>query len=216
MSNSEYIINIPEISCYCIIYSRLIKRDKCKQILSILERDAVNRFTILDFHKNPTLTPRTNCFYADEGIVGMNYSTTYIPGQPWHPLIDELRHDISTPNFLPDSCLVNGYIEKSDKVGKHRDNECGPPLNVVCTVSFGGTRFFKFQAHETTWAKLGKTPPASFEIPLHEGDVLYMYGNTNIYFTHEILNLRIKDGYEFRPRYSATFREVRGSKYHKK
>lgn len=145
----------------------------------------------------------------------MNYSSTSIPKLPWNQLVYQLMQDVSTPNFHPDSCLTNGYIKQDDKVGFHRDKQLNDTLSVVCTVSFGGTRYFKFKPYEKEWQKLGLKLPSPFEIKLEEGDVLYMFGKTNIYFEHEILCLRIKDNCEYIPRYSATFRQIRGTEYHK-
>lgn len=110
---------------------------------------------------------------------------------------------------------MDGFIDESDNIGAHRDKQLNG-LNIVCSISFGGSRYIKFKPYKDEWKKLKLTEPSSFEVKLNDGGTLYMFGNTNIYFTHEILSLRKKDNCEFKPRYSATFREIKGTQYHKK
>lgn len=74
----EQIINIPNLECFCVIYRELIP---FHEIYNILREDCVKRFPITVW-SNETLTPRTNCFYADNDINAMKYSTTLIPKIP--------------------------------------------------------------------------------------------------------------------------------------
>lgn len=201
----EILFEYPEINSFCEIWRRVIPSEDCKTIYDILERDCTMRYPITVYGRE-TVQPRTNCVYADEHISEMNYSTATIPAIPWDPKIRELRDLVSTSEFVPDSCLVNGYILEKDTVGLHRDKYLKDGNNVVCTVSFGGSRRFIFKPYKKIQCPI-ELP--TFETILNEGDVVYFYGDTNVYFEHEIPKYRkTKDNFEFAPRYSATFRQI--------
>lgn len=208
----EFVINIPELNCFCIVYRCGVPADQIEDIKNCLIDDCTERYSITVFN-NQTLAPRTNCFYADDGINGMKYSSTVIPAIPWKPPIQRLRDLVCRENFIPDSCLVNGYLNPKDKIGEHRDHKTDGVHNIVCTVSFGGSRFIKFRPYKPEWEKLSIPIPDPMEIKLNECDIVYMYGNMNVFFTHEILNVRKKDNIVFEPRYSATFRVIKDSNY---
>ena len=144
----------------------------------------------------------------------MDYSNSAIPSLGWREELEELRYLVSSDSFRPNSCLVNGYIDIEDRVGLHRDKDLFDGSNFVCTVSLGGTRRFIFRRWKGKIPESKKVPegveiPEIVETELNEGDVVYMYGNTNFYFEHEIAKYRkTKDSFEYAPRYSCTFRVI--------
>lgn len=212
MSN-EFLINIPEINCFVEVFRSAIPKNLCHQMLSTLEEDCIKKYPIQIYGKT-NLQARTNCLYANEEISKMEYSNTEIPSIPWKESIEHLRYLISNEEFIPNSCLVNGYIGENDYVGPHRDKGLHDGNNMVCTVSFGGTRRFLYEPYDGTLPhdKTKKIGLTSIETYLHEGDVVYMYGDTNIYFKHSIPKYRKRlDPYVFSPRYSCTFRLIKDS-----
>ena len=204
-----FVVDIPEIDCYVKVYKGLLDEDRLKRLYKLSKASCVKRYPITVFGKK-TIQPRTNCVFGDIDLLGsyVKYSTAEIELTEWHAEMRELCDDIATPNFSPDMCLVNGYINLTDMVGAHRDKDLQDKYNTVCTVSLGGTRRFIFKPY-----KPHKLIPENIEIELEHGDVLYMFGNTNEYFTHEIAKYRkTMDKFEFAPRYSLTFREQQGGK----
>ena len=197
----EYIINLPEINCFVIIYRNVIKTE---EIFKVLERDCIVRHPITIFGKK-LIQPRTNCLYANENIKEMKYSTATIQALPFPKVIEELKNTISISGFAPDSCLINGYLSELDNVGLHRDKNLKDGNDIVCTVSIGYSRKFRYVPYKKISCPIELK---SYETILNNGDILYMYGATNTYFQHEILKYNKKDPYEFGPRYSATFRKI--------
>lgn len=207
----EFLICIPELDCYVRVFRNAIPDDVCKKVLLAVQEDCIKRYPIKVFD-NIVLQPRCNCLYSD--VAQMDYSNSAIPSLGWRDELIELKDLVSSDTFHPNSCLVNGYINVDDRVGLHRDKDLFDGSNFVCTVSLGGTRRFIFRR----WK--GKIPPSKLipddvhipefvETELNEGDVVYMYGNTNFYFEHEIAKYRrTKDSFEYAPRYSCTFRVI--------
>lgn len=200
---SDYIINRPDIGCFVQIFRGGVPKEIADDMLILLKDECTTRYSIT-VYGNTTMQPRTNVLYADDNISYMHYSTVDMPAKLWNPQMDYLRNFVSQGDFHPNSCLVNGYIEPKDRVGLHRDKEM-EGNNTVCTVSFGGTRRFVFKPYK-------KSPIVDqldvHDVELYHGDIVYMYGNTNIHYEHEIPAPRVKDTFDKSPRYSATFRQI--------
>lgn len=213
----EFLLNIPELNCYVEIFRNAIPKELCDKVLAIVEDDCAHRYPIRVWN-NAVEQPRCNCLYADDNITQMDYSKSAIPAQPWKPEIEELRYLVSSDTFHPNSCLVNGYINIDDVVGAHRDKDLFDGNNFVCTVSLGGTRLFRYNRYKGTIPPNKKIPddvvlPDRVDTYLNEGDVVYMHGNANFYFEHEVLKYRKTiDKYHFKPRYSCTFRVIENGK----
>lgn len=203
--SSEMLINDKETDCYCYVLRNIISEDLCSKLFNKFKKRCIERHKIIVFNKE-TLTPRTQILYADEEINTMSYSNLELASRPWCDLTQKLRNIVSKlinythiEEFEPNSCLVNGYIEKTDMVGAHRDKNLKD--NIVCTVSIGGTRRFIFKPY--------KKDGSFIETELHNGDVVFMTENTNKLYTHEIPKYRpTKDTWEYKIRYSATFRKL--------
>ncbi len=201
----ENIINRKD--CYCYIFRNVVDENLCERIFDKLLRKCTKRYAITVFNREG-ITPRTQLLYADDIIKEMNYSTVKIPAKPWTEDMSILRdfckdliHYTHISSFKPNSCLINGYIEETDMVGAHRDKGLKDGNDIVCTVSLGGTRRFVFRDH--------KTKAIEADVLLNEGDVVFMCGDTNKEFTHEIPKYRkTMDKWEFKERFSATFREI--------
>lgn len=188
------------------IFRSVVNNDLLKRLKKYFTKKCTKRYPIT-IHGNETITPRTQLLFADEGIDYMNYSTTQIPSKNWNDDLSELREVVKelatytrVGKFLPNSCLVNGYINPEDKVGAHRDKNLKDGNDIVCTVSIGGTRRFTFRKY--------KENKIIHEIEVHNGDVVFMMGDINTDYTHSIEAYRQKDTFEFKPRFSATFRHI--------
>ena len=220
----EIMIGIEELNCLVEIYRNVIDEDLCKRLYNTVKEDCITKYDISYFDRttkqmSTIQQPRTNCVYADENVTNMSYTTVKIPTLPWNNSITELKETISFEDFKPNSCLVNGYLSLNDHVGLHQDKELRDENNIVCTVSLGGSRCFKFvpffgnltnKEQKLLDKYLEENDELStYETYLNEGDVVYMYANTNRYFKHQILKYRkTKDPYSFKPRYSCTFRVI--------
>ena len=202
----ESLINFPEINSYVVIYRNIVPPQECEILFKILERDCTIRYPITVYGRE-TIQPRTNCVYSDDGINEMKYSTATIKTIPWNNTVKSLRDSVSHDEFHPDSALINGYLNREDKVGFHRDKFLKDSNNTVCTVSIGGTRRFRFRPYKNISCPVQL--PDKIETYLNNGDIVYMHGNTNIYFEHEIPSMRINERFEFYPRYSVTFRQIK-------
>ncbi len=201
----EMLIDDEKTNCYCYVLRNIISEDLCLKLFNKFKKRCIKRHKITVYDKE-TITPRTQILYANEEINTMKYSNLELESRPWCDLTDKLKNIVSKlinythiEEFEPNSCLVNGYIEKTDMVGAHRDKNLKD--NIVCTVSIGGTRRFIFKPY--------KKDGVSIETELHNGDVVFMTENTNKLYTHEIPKYRpTKDSWEYKIRYSATFRKL--------
>lgn len=209
----EFLINIPELNCYVEVFRNAISDDICEKVLAVVEEDCNHRFPNRVWNKT-VLQARCNCLYADEDITQMDYSNSAIPAMPWRPEIEELRHLISSDTFHPNSCLCNAYVNVDDVVPLHRDKDLFDGNNFVCTVSLGGTRVFRYERYKGVIPADKKIPdglvlPDRVDTLLNQGDVVYMHGNANFYFEHEVRKFRkTLDKFPFKPRYSCTFRVI--------
>ena len=124
---------------------------------------------------------RNTCFFSDESS-GYKYSGNKVGSAP---LTNSLRKLIFEVNQLVGSSfngiLVNEYLDGSDYIGAHSDDETGlDPVGVV-SVSYGAERNFRIR--NRTGENSGKV---AFEIPTAHGAVLHMGGEFQKLYTHEI------------------------------
>lgn len=118
-------------------------------------------------------------FFSDESE-GYSYSNQLMASQP---LTDNLRLLLADINKRFDAdfngILVNRYNDGNQTIGKHSDDERALSSNggVAC-LSYGAAR--KFRIH-SKWK--GET---KLDIILYHGSLLYMGGDFQKQFTHEI------------------------------
>lgn len=107
------------------------------------------------------------------------YSGLSLNLNKWIPEVKEIRDRIEKEYAFPaNACLLNEYKDGSQYVGYHSDKEVSQKfLNVVCTVSLGGTRAFLLKHKKT-----GKL----IKVDLNSGDLCIMQGRCQELWKHQI------------------------------
>jgi alkylated DNA repair dioxygenase AlkB len=134
-------------------------------------------------------------FFSDESI-GYKYSKKLMKSKP---LSKDLSNLLITINKILgtqfNGILVNKYMDGSDYIGAHSDDETGLDGIGVVAISYGSERIFRIRDKHT------KTVVCD-EPTTHCG-ILHMGGNFQKFYTHEIpIQKKIKE-----PRISFTFRK---------
>ena len=134
-------------------------------------------------------------FFSDESI-GYKYSKKLMKSKP---LSKDLSDLLITINKILgtqfNGILVNKYMDGSDYIGAHSDDETGLDGIGVVAISYGSERIFRIRDKHT------KTVVCD-EPTTHCG-ILHMGGNFQKLYTHEIpIQKKIKE-----PRMSFTFRK---------
>jgi len=126
----------------------------------------------------PAKQPRNVGFFSDFSI-GYKYSTTLMPSKP---LTDGLKEMLEGVNRMyPDAnfngILINTYLDGTDNIGRHSDNEKDlSPVGVVA-ISYGAVRKFRIR---------DKSGKIVMDIPTTSGSIMWMQGDFQKEFTHEI------------------------------
>lgn len=136
-------------------------------------------------------------FFSDDSI-GYRYSGQLARSQPLtenlKALIDVINEKTGS-NF--NGILVNEYLDGTNCIGAHSDDESGLGNNGVVGISVGARRKFRIR-HKHNKQIYDKEN----EIFMESGDVIHMKGDFQKEFTHEIpVEKRVKAG-----RISFTFR----------
>ena len=124
--------------------------------------------------------PRLNAWYGDEGKV-MKYSGLSLEPKTWTKELLEIKSKIEEASGTKfNSCLLNYYRDGKDGMGWHQDNEKELGINpIIASVTFGETR--PFQLKHISNKELKKV-----DIPLSNGSLLTMAGETQHYWKHQI------------------------------
>ena len=142
--------------------------------------------------------PRMTAWHGDPTRVYKYSGITEIP-MPWSDVLRELKRRIEDCTDVEfNSVLLNLYRDQNDSMGFHSDDEkeLGPEPTIA-SVSLGETRTFIFK-HKTR----KDLKPVS--IPLPEGSVLLMKGQTQRHWKHAINRESRMCG----PRINLTFRRI--------
>lgn len=198
--SAEWIINEPEKNCYAVVYRNAISDDFTNILYNQVAVDC-NGVYQAKTRGGIVNQARKICLYADSDITKQSYSGADVPAMPWPESVRILRDYVSRDGFVPNSALVNGYIDPDNYVGFHRDSGLVDGRNIVATVSLGGSRRFVFQNYHDKSIK--------HTTYLNNGDLVYFYGDTNNVYEHSILKALKSD--DRRPRYSITFRVIKKS-----
>tara|TARA_B100001093_G_scaffold253179_1_gene242256 strand:- start:536 stop:1060 length:525 start_codon:yes stop_codon:yes gene_type:complete len=140
------------------------------------------------------------------GDVSYTYSNRNLLPRPWPKNLVNIRdaldhlltsHEIQTQQGL-NHCLLNYYRSGTDSMGWHRDNESELGRHpVIASLSLGEPRRFRLKS------RINKaTSPVTFD--LGHGDLLVMYGTTQIYWEHALAKTKKTIG----GRMNLTFRSV--------
>jgi alkylated DNA repair dioxygenase AlkB len=142
--------------------------------------------------------PRLTAWYGDRG---RNYTYSNISMQPseWTELLLRIKDRIETACTASfNSVLLNLYRSGNDGVSWHQDKE--PELGeypVIASLSFGETRVFQLK-------HLTKKQIPRVDIPLQNGSLLTMRGETQKFWQHRIPKTKKFAS----PRINLTFRYI--------
>jgi alkylated DNA repair dioxygenase AlkB len=140
--------------------------------------------------------PRLQAWYGDKNA-RYQYSNLSLCPLPWNSVLLALKQKCeNASNSHFNSVLANLYRHGQDGMGRHADNE--PELGqqpVIAALSFGEERNLDFY-HNTTKDKV--------RLPLHNGSLLVMSGNTQKYWQHSVA----KTKKTLAPRINLTFRYI--------
>jgi alkylated DNA repair dioxygenase AlkB len=122
--------------------------------------------------------PRLQAWYGDDDA-RYQYSNLSLRPLPWNSVLLALKHKCeNASNSHFNSVLANLYRHGQDGMGRHADNE--PELGqqpVIASLSFGEERNLDFY-HNATKNKV--------RLPLHNGSLLVMSGDTQKYWQHSV------------------------------
>lgn len=140
--------------------------------------------------------PRLQAWYGDKDA-GYQYSNLTMRPNPWTALLLELKQKCENAcNSRFNSVLANLYRHGQDGMGRHADNE--PELGrqpVIASLSFGEVRNLDFYHNQSKHKK---------RIPLGNGSLLVMKGDTQTNWQHSIAKTRQQQG----ARVNLTFRWI--------
>jgi alkylated DNA repair dioxygenase AlkB len=140
--------------------------------------------------------PRLQAWYGDKSA-RYQYSNLSLRPLPWNSVLLALKQKCeNASNSHFNSVLANLYRHGQDGMGRHADNE--PELGqqpVIASLSFGEERNLDFY-HNTTKNKV--------RLPLHNGSLLVMSGDTQKYWQHSVAKTKKK----LAQRINLTFRYI--------
>jgi alkylated DNA repair dioxygenase AlkB len=171
-----------------------INKELLDQCVSHVTPQLLEQPEIIVYGK-PCRQHRNIGFFSDESI-GYNYSKKLMASQPLSPCLSELLATINTMLGTKfNGILVNKYMDGTDYIGAHSDDETGLDGLGVVSISYGAERIFRIRN------KNDKTIVCD-EVTTHCG-ILHMGGNFQRLYTHEIpIQKKIKE-----PRISFSFRK---------
>lgn len=173
-----------------------ISKPEQESLFIALEHDIKWASDMVKIYGKTIQTSRKMAWYGDEGL-SYTYSGIERIALPWHKDLFPLKEKIETfTSHCFNSCLLNRYIDGSQGMGWHSDDEptLGNP-NTIASISLGAERKFCFR-HKRSKEKV--------ELQLHSGGLLIMTGLTQKNWHHALpKSLRVKE-----PRINLTFRKI--------
>ncbi|XP_067902556.1 alpha-ketoglutarate-dependent dioxygenase alkB homolog 3 isoform X2 [Heterodontus francisci] len=148
--------------------------------------------------------PRLTAWYGD---LPYTYSRTSMKSNPhWHPLLTMLKDHIEeVTGYTFNSLLCNLYRNGKDSIDWHSDDE--PSLGrkpIIASLSFGETRNFEMRKKPPPEEKGDYTYAERIRIPLNNGCLLVMEGETQKDWQHRVP----KEYHDRNPRINLTFRTI--------
>lgn len=134
-------------------------------------------------------------FFSDESS-GYSYSRQVMVSQKLTPQLKACLEAINSrygTNF--NGILINHYVDGTNYIGKHRDDEQGldTKRNAVGSISFGAQRKFRIRGNDGKIVR---------DVDTEHGMFMMMFGDFQKNYTHEIpIQKKITN-----PRWSLTFR----------
>lgn len=124
--------------------------------------------------------PRLSAWIGDEGKI-TSYSGLTLYPKPWTPELLKIKEKVELEIHTEfNSCLLNYYRDGKDGMGWHQDNEKELGINpIIASVTFGETRPFQLK-------HLSNKRLKTLNIPLTNGSLLIMSGETQHFWKHQI------------------------------
>jgi len=140
------------------------------------------------------LQPRLSAWYGEKGYA---YSGLRLQPTPFTPLLMTLRDAVeAATGHAFNSVLLNYYRNERDSMGLHSDDEPElGPRPAIASLSFGEARTFLLKHKHTR---------QTMRVPLTDGSLLLMAGDTQQYWLHGI-NKMTKS---LQGRINLTFRKI--------
>jgi len=140
------------------------------------------------------LQPRLSAWYGDKAYA---YSGLRLQATPFTPLLTMLREAVeAATGHTFNSVLLNYYRNERDSMGMHSDDEPElGPRPAIASLSFG---------EERTFILKHKHKKQTVRVPLTDGSLLLMAGDTQRYWLHGI-NKMTKS---LQARINLTFRNI--------
>lgn len=155
-------------------------------------------------HGQSVPMPRLVAWY---GPLPYTFAGATLPPEPqWPPVVQYLHDRIAraTGNEF-NSVLLNLYRNGKDSVAWHSDDELLMGVNpLIASLSFGDTRMFEMRQRLTDSAMDDYAYVQHVRVPLKDGSLLVMGGETQTYWQHRVP----KEYHDRKPRINLTFRTV--------
>ncbi len=152
----------------------------------------------------PVPAPHLRYAMSDDEVKEHRYANQKSSMHPWNLTVKLIRDRIYAESTLYcNACLPLKYRSLTDSVGLHADKECAPPHNLVVSISIGQPRTFIMKRN---------SDGMEFPVELRHGDLLIMWGDTQLYFKHILKKepKRTMDPIYKGVRYVLTFRQLGG------
>lgn len=189
-------IEIPG-AALCIIPRLLLPEETGGMLATLIAQTPWRQDNITLFGRTMP-QPRLVAWVGDPGCV-YSYSGLRLEPLPWTPLLSRLRARVEAASgHRFNSVLLNLYRDGNDSMGLHADDEPElGPQPVIASLSLGAERPIVFRhRRDKTMQPL--------RLPLADGSLLVMRGDTQANWKHEIPKSRRPMG----PRVNLTFRQI--------
>ncbi len=161
-------------------YEGFFNLEKSKDFLSaFVEKIEWSQDEVVVYGKKHKI-PRLNAWYGDKGKI-MKYSGLTLNPKPWTKELLEIKKKIEqVTGYEFNSCLLNYYRDGKDGMGWHQDNEKELGINpIIASVTLGQSRPFQLK-------HISKPELKKIDIPLTNGSLLIMAGETQHHWKHQI------------------------------
>lgn len=180
-----------------IYLEKFFDKDQSTKLFNALKSDIQWQQQEIKMFGKLIQMPRLTAWYGDAGV---NYTYSGLKNEPnkWTKELLLIKKIIEEKlGYKFNSVLLNLYRDGKDSMGWHKDDEKElGPNPVICSISFGESRIFKFR-HE-------KNKKLNFDLELEDGSVLLMKGETQHHWYHSIP----KTKKVVKPRINLTFRLI--------
>ena len=199
---SDRLEHLPLVDADITIYHDVDLGTDYRSLMHLILDNTPWRAETIDLWGQSVLQPRLIAWYGDPGTT-YSYSGIQLKPEPWtNTLLDIKRRIATLCGGQFNSVLLNYYRDHKDSMGFHSDDE--PELGIrpmIASLSLGEERRFQLKHRHVRELRV-------VTIPLREGSLLVMRGDTQQNWRHGIPKERLHCG----PRVNLTFRSVATSR----